>query len=68
MARYLAVAALAVLGAFGTAHAEDCTYSANGVNVCLTAQSCSGFVSICPMAHPDDCRSNVDVCLDFVGP
>ena len=38
------------------------------VNVCPTAQACSGYASVCPMAHPDDCASYVDVCLDFVGP
>ena len=67
MTRILAAAALAV-AAFGGVAAADCEYSENGVNVCLSEQSCSGFVSVCPMAHPDDCHSNIDVCLDFIGP
>lgn len=69
MARILAAAVLAA-AAFGTgtASAEACELSRNGINVCLSAQSCSGTVSVCPMAHPDDCHSNVDVCLDFIGP
>lgn len=47
----------------------DATYCSGTVSVCTTAQDgCDGFVSVCPMAHPDDCHSNVDVCLDFVGP
>jgi hypothetical protein len=71
MTRVLAVAALALaaaLGAAGAASADDCYYSSGGVNICPSAQECSGTVSVCPMAHPDDCQSNVDVCLDFVGP
>ena len=49
----------------GAASAEECH---DGINICPSAQGCSGTVSVCPMAHPDDCQSNVDVCLDFVGP
>jgi hypothetical protein len=67
MTRILAAASLVLAAAFGSA-AADCEYSANGVNVCLSEQSCSGTVSVCPMADPEDCHSNVDVCLDFVGP
>ena len=71
MTRILVTAALTLAAAFGTsgpAAAEDCYYSDGWVNVCPTARECSGFVSVCPMAHPDYCHSNIDVCLDFVGP
>ena len=44
---------------------EECR---DTVNVCPSAQYCSGWVDVCPMAHPDDCAGYVDVCLDFVGP
>jgi hypothetical protein len=67
MRRPLALAALFAFLALpgATAYAEDCH---NTVNVCPTATSCSGYVSVCPMADPDDCSSYVDVCLDFIGP
>ena len=69
MTRLLAATALALAAFAGTASAEPCEIrTTNGINVCLSEQECSGFVSVCPMAHPDDCHSNVDVCLDFVGP
>lgn len=67
MTRLLAATALALAALGGTASA-DCEYSDGSINICLSEQECSGFVSVCPMAHPDDCHSNVDVCLDFVGP
>lgn len=64
MTRILAMLAVAAaVFVPGAAHACD-----GQVNVCLDAQECSGGISVCPMAHPDDCHSNVDVCLDFVGP
>lgn len=66
--RILAAAALVAFAALGGSPAVACEYSANGINICLSAQECEGFLSVCPMAHPDGCHSNVDVCLDFVGP
>jgi hypothetical protein len=62
----LAAAAFVLLAPAGAAYAEGECH--DNVNVCPSAQACSGTVSVCPMAHPDDCQSNVDVCLDFVGP
>lgn len=60
------VAALALAGLPRAASAwEECR---DTVNVCPTAQHCSGWVSVCPMADPENCASYVDVCLDFVGP
>ena len=67
MIRTLAGLVLAFgLVAPGTSFAEGECHDT--VNVCPTAQACSGYASVCPMAHPDDCASYVDVCLDFVGP
>ena len=67
MRRTLAVLAIG-FGVFlpGAAFAEEGCH--DQYNVCPSAQECSGTISVCPMAHPDDCASNVDVCLDFVGP
>jgi len=66
MTRILAVLAIGFAVSLPTAaSAEECHEQ---FNVCPSAQGCSGTVSVCPMAHPDDCQSNVDVCLDFVGP
>lgn len=59
-------AAVAVLALPGTASAwEECR---DTVNACPTAQYCSGWVNVCPMADPENCAGYVDVCLDFVGP
>lgn len=67
MRRTLTILAIAATVFVPTAaHAEGECHDT--VNVCPTAQSCSGYASVCPMAHPDDCASYVDVCLDFVGP
>ena len=67
MRRILTILAIgfAVFVPSSAASAEECH---DTVNVCPTAQACSGYASVCPMAHPDDCASYVDVCLDFVGP
>ena len=73
MRRALVAAAAAALaaGLGGPANAEVCAgrllCAVDGcygtANVCPTAQSCAGGVSVCPMADPDDCHSSVDVCL-----
>jgi hypothetical protein len=57
-----ATPASAVCGA-GLCAVSGCTGT---VNVCATTGSCSGGVSVCPFADPDDCHSSVDVCLDVV--
>lgn len=67
MRRPLALAATLALLALPRA-ASAWEYCTDSVNVCASAQHCTGTANVCPMAHPDDCRGNVDVCLDFVGP
>ncbi|HVF03424.1 MAG TPA: hypothetical protein VNA20_01150 [Frankiaceae bacterium] len=71
----LALLALSAAGSGGTAQAfcvGNLACAVNGcygtVNACPTAEYCSGGVSVCPMAHPRNCTSAVDVCLDLVGP